>query len=449
MKFDWNKKYTTIAGYCLGVIVIAILFVVFVFKFDSFAKGFSWMGTVAAPIICGICIAYVLNPLMAWLEDKVFGKIKTNIPEGQSFGVKILCKTPLKAKFENRPVDMEKRAKKRRALARVLALILTYVIVIVVIVGLCIAVLPSVAESVMDLADKMPQYIEQLNAWLTKTFEDNPEIAKVLSAEFGNIYDVVNTIVAEIKPLAGDLFGNIGTGIFNFISTVFSALKNVLLGLLIAIYFLYSKERMLAQVKKIFFAFFKNQRCKKIFTAASKANNIFKKYIISNLLDAVIIFIFMVIGMNLMDMPYAMLVSVICGVTNLIPFFGPFLGAIPSGLLILLVDPVKVLWFAIFVLAIQQADGNIIKPLLFGETMGLPAIWVLISIIVGGGMFGIAGMLLGAPVFAVFYLLFAEFVSAKLEKKDLPTETEEYILPVDKFADEYIEVPPENKIEDI
>lgn len=125
----------------------------------------------------------------------------------------------------------------------------------------------------------------------------------------------------------------------------------------------------------------------------------------------------MAIGCLVMGMPYPMLLAVVCGVTNLIPFFGPFIGAIPCGILILLVDPVKVIWFELFVLVLQQLDGNVIKPHLFGGSMGLPAIWVLVSITIGGGLFGIPGMLLGVPVFAVIYLLFAEFVSSRLKRR--------------------------------
>ena len=154
-----------------------------------------------------------------------------------------------------------------------------------------------------------------------------------------------------------------------------------------------------------------------------------------------IIFVFMLIGMFAMGMPYQTLIAVVCGITNLIPFFGPFIGAIPCGLLILLVDPVKVIWFGIFVLVIQQLDGNVIKPFLFGETLGLPAIWVLVSIIIGGGLFGIWGMLLGAPVFAVIYLMFAEFVRSKLKSKNLPTVTDEYIGDFTEFTEKYFSTP--------
>ena len=173
---------------------------------------------------------------------------------------------------------------------------------------------------------------------------------------------------------------------------------------------------------------------KRVFYVGSRTNSIFKSYVISNLVDALIIFVAMAIGCLVMGMPYPMLLAVVCGVTNLIPFFGPFIGAIPCGILILLVDPVKVIWFELFVLVLQQLDG---KPHLFGGSMGLPAIWVLVSITIGGGLFGIPGMLLGVPVFAVIYLLFAEFVSSRLKKKKMPEETREYAGDTSLFLDGY------------
>lgn len=439
MKINWNKKYTTIAIYSLIVLAAAVLFVVFVFKFDSISTGFSWIGAVAAPVICGVVIAYILNPLMMLLENKLFGKLK-NANE--------IEKTPEKSGDESIIKKIEKRAvtaKRKRTLARVLSLILTYIILFAVLVGISIAVVPSVAKSVIDLAEQLPNYLNQAETFLNDFFKDNPQIADFLFKEFTNISDAVKKFAADLDP---DLINNVGSGLWNFAMALLTGLKNVLLGLIIAIYLLFSKERLLAQCKKIFFAFMKNERCERLFSGLNKSNNIFKKYIISNLLDAMIIFVCMVIGMFAMGMPYQMLISAICAVTNLIPFFGPFIGAIPSGILILLVDPSKVIWFALFVLILQQCDGNVIKPFLFGETMGLPAIWVLVSIIVGGGLFGIPGMLLGAPVFAVIYLLFAEFVSGKLKKKNLPSETEKYTASAGEFAEKYINDPPDDLVED-
>ncbi len=448
MKVNWNKKYTTIAVYTLVVIALAVLFVRFVFKFDDFTKTFSWVGGVAAPIICGIVIAYIFNPLMMYLENKVFRRIKEEAPPEQNIVMRKLHNSPVGDSvvvktLEKHSATMEKKKRTRRKVARILSLITTYAIIIALIVGIAIAVFPSVATSVVDLADQMPGYISKLEVWVNKMFEDYPDVAKFISKEVKNFADLVNKIAESIQPIAGNIIGNVSEGLFKFIGSLFVGLKNFLIGFIIAIYLLYSKERLLAQCKKIIFAFFKPEKCEAFFGGCARSNDIFKKYIISNLLDSMIIFIFMVIGMFAMGMPYQMLISVVCAVTNLIPFFGPFLGAIPCGLLILLVDPIKVIWFGIFVLVLQQIDGNVIKPFLFGETMGLPAIWVLISIIVGGGLFGIPGMLLGAPVFAVFYMLFADFVSTKLTKKNLPDDTEIYTDSVENFTEEYIPKPPE------
>lgn len=444
MKINWNKKYTTIAIYSLIVLAVGVLFVVFVFKFDSISDGFSWVGAVAAPVICGVIIAYILNPLMMYLEKKLFGKLKTGTPpEKQALPKK------LREIEEKNPEAVahykKKRASRRKSLARVLSVILTYVILLAVIAGIAFAVVPSVAKSLVDLADKLPEYLNQAESFLNDFFKDNPQISQILFKEFTNISDALRKFVSNLDP---NIINNVGSSVWNFLLSLLMGLKNVLLGLIIAIYLLYSKERLLAQSKKIFFAFFKNERCERLFSGLNKCNNIFKKYIISNLLDSMIVFVFMVIGMFAMGMPYQMLISAICAVTNLIPFFGPFIGAIPSGILILLVDPSKVIWFALFVLILQQCDGNIIKPHLFGETMGLPAIWVLVSIILGGGLFGIPGMLLGAPVFAVVYLLFAEFVSGKLRKKNLPSDTEPYFKDTAEFAEEYIDEPPNKVVED-
>ena len=423
MKIKWNKKYTTIAVYSLIVIMLAVLFVVFVFKFDSFKSGFSWIGSVSAPLICGIVIAYIVNPLMMWIERTFFHKLVENPPPEKGIVMQKLAEskvgsTAVVRTLEKHGPSMEKKSRRRKIAARALSVTIAYIIVLAAVVGICVAVVPSVAKSVVDLADQMPGYIKKLDAFLEDFFANNPEIANLISDSFTEIGSIVNKI-------------------FQFAAGLLTGLKNVVIGLIIAIYLLFSKERLLAQTKKILFAFLKNNICQRVFYVGSRTNSIFKSYVISNLVDALIIFVAMAIGCLVMGMPYPMLLAVVCGVTNLIPFFGPFIGAIPCGILILLVDPVKVIWFELFVLVLQQLDGNVIKPHLFGGSMGLPAIWVLVSITIGGGLFGIPGMLLGVPVFAVIYLLFAEFVSSRLKKKKMPEETREYAGDTSLFLDGY------------
>ena len=451
MKIKWNKKYTTVAVYSLIVIMLAVLFVVFVFKFDSFKSGFSWIGSVSAPLICGIVIAYIINPLMMWIERTFFRKLIEDPPPEKGLVMQKLAdsrvgSTAVVGTLEKHSAPMEKKIRRRRLAARALSVTIAYIIVLAAVTGICIAVVPSVAKSVVDLADQMPSYVKKIDAFLEDFFANNPEIASLISDGFTEIGSIVQQISKAVQPMAGDIMSSVSTGVFQFAAGLLTGLKNAVIGLIIAIYLLVSKERLLAQIKKILFAFLKNNVCQRIFYVGSRSNSIFKSYVISNLLDALIIFAAMAIGCLAMGMPYSMLLAVVCGVTNLIPFFGPFIGAIPCGILILLVDPVKVIWFELFVLVLQQLDGNVIKPHLFGGSTGLPAIWVLVSITIGGGLFGIPGMLLGVPVFAVIYLLFAEFVASKLKNKKMPEETKVYAGDTSLFLDGYDcdEMPPED-----
>ena len=257
-----------------------------------------------------------------------------------------------------------------------------------------------------------------------------------MSDEFKELSGIFKKIGEMVQPVAGDIAADLTTSVVGFVSGVLTVLKNAVIGIIISIYLLCSKERLMAQMRKVGFALFKNDKCQKFFGTCSRVHKIFTQYIISNLLDCAIVFTAMAVGLTLMDMPYALLIAAVCSVTDLIPFFGPFIGAIPCGFLILLVDPIKVIWFGIFVLVLQQIDGNIIRPFLLEETMGLPATWALISIIAGGGLFGIPGMLLGVPIFTVIYMLFSEFLSDKLKKKNLPTSTDDY-FEVSEYDENY------------
>lgn len=444
MKINWNKKYTTVAVYALSVIIISVLFVVFLFKYESFKGTFSWVGSITAPLICGVVIAYILNPLMMWLENKIFGKFKQHRPKEQNIVVRKLQQSSVGEKavvktLEKHSASMEKKVRRRRLIARAVSVVLTLVIFLAVITGIVIAIVPNVAKSIVTLADNMNSYIDTIEEWTNNAFKNNPELLNMIFKGVTDFKGLLEDLSEKLKPVTDNITGNLIGNVTGFLGGLLVGLKNFVLGFIIAIYLLFSKERLMAQMKKIVCAFMKPRRAEGFLHGCSQSNDIFKKYIISNLVDSMIVLVFMMIGMYAMRMPYQMLVSVVCAVTNLIPFFGPFIGAIPCGVLILIVDPTKAIWFAIFVLILQQLDGNVIKPLLFGETLGLPAIWVLVSITVGGALFGIPGMLLGAPVFAVFYMMFAEFVKNKLKKKNLPGETDIYEADSETLAEDYLQ----------
>lgn len=436
MKVNWNRKYTTIAVYSLTVIILAVLFIMFVFKFESIKETFSWIGNISAPIICSIVIAYILNPLMVWIENKLFGKWKVNIPQNSKAPhFQKLSENKVIKRLEKQGSPLQKKTRTRKIVSRAISLSLTFIIFFAVLAGIAIAIVPNVSGSIVSLADNMDSYKEKIDNWVKNAFEKEPEIMDSIFKEMNSLEKILSNFAEQLKPYAGNIVSNVS----GFVASLIAVLKNFVLGFIIAMYLLFSKERLMAQMKKIVCAFMKPCRAESVLRGCTKSNNIFKKYVISNLLDSLIIMLFMLIGMFSMGMPYAVLLSVVCGVTNLVPFFGPFIGAIPCGLVILLVDPSKVIWFAIFVLVLQQLDGNVIKPLLFGETMGLPALWVLISITIGGALFGIPGMLLGAPVFAVFYMLFADAVRKKLKLKNLPEETEIYELASEELSADYLQ----------
>lgn len=432
IKLNWNKKYTTIAVYALLVIAAAILFVVFVFKYESIAGGLSWVGDVLAPIVVGIIMAYIINPLVCLFENRVFHKIRDG-------------KVKLKPGARNYEKRLEKARKRRSSAAKALSVACSFIIALAVIVGVVVAVVPNVATSVYELAKQMPDYINNVDEFLKNTFANNPELANYISEEFSELSNILLKVSEMIQPMATDIIGNVSTSVVTFVAAFFSGLGNVVIGFIIAIYFLLSKDKLIPQIKKVMFALLKNDKCQRVLHVSRRCNHVFKHYIISELLDALVVFVLMLVGCLAMNIPYAMLIAVVCGVTNLIPFFGPFIGGIPCGFLVLLADePIKVVWFGIFVLVLQQIDGNIIKPFICGETIGVPAIWILVSTIVGSGLFGIPGMILGAPVFGVFYQLFAEFISEKLKKKSLPVKTERYV-DTEKYDNDYVEPAVESK----
>ena len=196
-----------------------------------------------------------------------------------------------------------------------------------------------------------------------------------------------------------------------------TGILNVIIGVIVSLYLLLDKERFFAHVRKIFCALFSRQKVDRLTQVTRKVHQVFSRFIVGQLLDAFIVFLLCLFFMTLFQWPYAMLISAVVGVTNVIPYFGPFIGAIPSILILLIVDPMTALWFGIFILILQQVDGNIICPKILGDSTGLSPFWVVFSITIFGSLLGPAGMFIGVPLFAVIYYLISEFVSSRLAKK--------------------------------
>ena len=231
-----------------------------------------------------------------------------------------------------------------------------------------------------------------------------------------------NWIKQDLLTKVNEVMSNLTVGIINFVSEIL----NFLIGLIVSVYILFSKETFSAQSKKIVYAVFRTDHANMILHLTKKSNEIFGGFIIGKIIDSMIIGVLCFFGLTLLKMPYILLISVIVGVTNVIPFFGPYIGAIPSAVLILLNDPIKGLSFLIFILVLQQLDGNVIGPKILGNSTGLSAFWVVFSILLGGGLFGFVGMIMGVPTFAVVYYIITMLINHLLEKKKLPLQTSEY-----------------------
>lgn len=389
MKLYTNKRYNTIALYAVLVIAINVLIVVAVFKFGTILQILSALIRVLMPLIWGLVIAFLMNPIMVRLENLFANKIAKN------------------------PV--------RKKTLRFASVTISAIVFLGIVSGIISVIVPEFIKSFNEIINNFSGFVTNTQRWINKLLRNYPQIESFISdklVEFG-------TDLTKLQPM----LENILSGAWGFVTIV----KNFVLGFIVSVYLLFSKETLIAQTKKILFALFKKPFCEKVLRLSSQANSVFSSFLSGQIIDSFIVGILCFIGLTIIDMPYNVLISVIVGVTNVIPFFGPFIGAVPSGLLILLVEPRKIIWFLLFIFILQQFDGNILCPKILGGSTGLPAFWVMISLFVGGGLFGFAGMILAVPTFALIYSLTRESVESKLKKKKLPVSTQYYVENPDKL----------------
>lgn len=391
MKIKWTEENTAKTISSLIVVAGAILFYFLFSHFKVVKSAVSEVIDIISPFIYGFIIAYILNRPMNF--------------------------------FENRAFRFCDKKKPRPKLKRYLSIITVFIIAVLIISVLFYIVIPQVSKSVVSIVNALPDYLRTFQTWaedILTRFHLNTEngIIDKLFVSSSDIIQNVTTFAMDKLP-----------AIFTFSKQFTSVILNIFVGIIISIYMLANKERFLAQVKKVMHALLPQRLTGKVMVIAHSSNERFNGFIIGKLLDSLIIGIICFIGTSLLNMPYAMLVSVIIGVTNIIPFFGPFIGAIPSALIILIIEPIKALWFIIFIIVLQQFDGNILGPKILGDSTGLSAFWVMFAILVGGGLFGFMGMFIGVPTFAVIFALIKEYITMRLEKKNLPTDTKEYASP--------------------
>ncbi len=391
MKFEFDRKYNTIALYTLLVIAAGICIVMAVVKINAVGNFLSRVMGILQPFIWGFAIAYVLNPLMASIE-------------------RLLCKAT-KGRIRKRP-------------QRYLAILAAYLISLTVIVIFFRVIIPQIGLSLTALATQIPGWLENLRILalnLAEQYELENLPAETISKLLATAETMVQEFTAKLPAMVPQLL--------QMTMSLTTGIINVLVGLIISIYLLMEKELFFAHIKKLLSAIVAQKRLERMIAVMHKCHAIFSGFIIGKILDSLIIGLLCLLFMSLFGWPYAMLISVIVGVTNVIPYFGPFFGAIPSILILLIVDPLTAFWFAIFILLLQQLDGNVIGPKILGDSTGLSPFWVIFAITIFGSLMGVPGMFIGVPLFAVIYSLVAEFTEYRLNARSLPAETSAYASP--------------------
>ncbi len=353
---------------------------------------------ILSPFIFGMIMAYLLCPVYNVVVRRMYHLLK----------------------------DAFQKAKTALRVARVMGTVIALMVLFGIVGGLFALVLPETVRSVMGLVQMLPDRLTDLITWGESTFtaERYPEAAQAVELLISHFRDSFSEWTEnDLMPRIGEYMAQISMGVYVTIKTMF----NLLIGVIVCVYLLNSKELFRAQIKKFITATMTKEKSDEIFEFAYFTSRTFGGFINGKLIDSLIIGILCFILMSIFNLPYTVLVSTIVGVTNFIPFFGPFIGAVPSALIICMVSPLKALYFLILVLALQQFDGNILGPKILGGTTGLASFWVMFAIIVGGGFFGFTGMVLGVPVFAVFYYYLGRYIKKRLTRRNMPTETAEYM----------------------
>lgn len=394
--FD-DKKYLCWGLTAFFVIIGSILFFMLLQHLPGIRAAISQLLGVLSPIIWGAVIAYLLQPVLKFFDRAVFMPLFTK-----------LCRR----KPENAP-----------KLSRAAASALSLVLLVIVLSALLWMLLPQVYDSIETLVVNIPDYAATVVDWVEERLINMPELEGAAVSILSRVSEsLTNWFSNSILPQMESILTNVTTGVYK----VVRAIANLLIGLVVSLYLMYNTGKFTAGCKRILYSLFAPKRALSILKAVRYADNAFMGFISGKLIDSLIIGVMCYIGCLILKMPYAILVSVIVGVTNIIPFFGPIIGAVPSAFLILMVSPVKCLIFVIFVFLLQQFDGNILGPKILGNAVGIKGFWIMFAIIIGGGLFGFIGMVLGVPVMTIILAGTHYLVNAALARRGLSTESEDY-----------------------
>ena len=386
-----------------GLLIVCggIFFYYILFHSDKLSELINAFFSMLTPIIAGLVIAYILNPVMRFLETKVFG--------------------PLWNKIKRRK---DHTYSKEAKVIRLLSTFLTIIIFIALIYALVMLLFPRIISNMQSILGRIPVYFLNMDDYYANVLAKYPKLETLLKQYS---IDMTQWFYDKILPYFEEVISKTSTSLVGSVITIFKSLLNFIIGIIISIYLLADKEKFIAQAKKVLYAFLKRERANNFINNLRYSDKIFGGFISGKVIDSLIIGVLCYIGMLILRLPYPVLIAVLVGITNIIPYFGPFIGAIPSAFFILMIDPKKCLVFVIFILILQQFDGNILGPKILGDSTGLSSFWVIFSITVFSGLFGILGMFIGVPVFAVIYAAFKTLINKRLEIKHMPVETSYYV----------------------
>lgn len=372
-----------------------IILFFFVYRFQGFKDVWNKIFTALQPIIIGLVLAYLVNPVKRKTEQLLYKALKKK--------------------------QDDQKAKKA---SRILAVTISVLLLIIVIALILAAIIPSVIASASGLITTLPDYVATSIERIQDGALGDSQVAVFITEQLTNATEYIETWAKEkLLPEAQTYIAQITSGVIS----VFRTLMNFVIGIIVMVYVLMIEDTLIGQSKKILFAISKPKTGNYIIEVTRKANDIFSGFISGKIIDSAIIGLICYIGCCIMHIPDAILVAVVIGVTNVIPVFGPFIGAIPSLLLVVIQSPWHALYLLIFIIVLQQVDGNIIGPKILGESTGLSSFWVMFAILIGGGLFGFAGMLLGVPTFALIYYLIRRAVNHRMRMKNLSEGTQDYV----------------------
>lgn len=397
MKIHWKNKYLYWGLTAFGVVSASMLFYFFLFRMDVVFGTLRKLISIMMPVICGAIIAYLLIPIVNFQERHFY-------------------KYLIHKKHMN-------PSKRQRKVVRYVSIIFALIFAFLIIYSLLAMIVPSIIESIISIINDFPRYFQNIRHWLESLLKDNPEWQTTVFSYIEQYSPKLeNFLNVQILPQLRSILQHLSTGVFG--TLVF--IKNLLIGLIISIYLMAGKEEFVTQSKMFVYAFLSTEHANSVVKGFRFAHRTFVGFIVGKIVDSVIIGILCYIGTTLIGTPYALLVSVVVGVTNVIPFFGPYLGAIPTAFIILMVNPMQCLYFLIFILLLQQFDGNILGPKILGNSTGLSSFMVIVAILLFGGIMGIPGMIIGVPTLAVIMAGIKTFRTYNLRQKSMPMDESVY-----------------------